>query len=300
MQSTRRNEVRPTPVSYAPGAVGRNLLSPPDGNPEASWITQGVSSEPTSAQRHGFPYTIVASGVRQNRASTWDNPLNVLALESQIVTSSAGRGASDPQRAGSDLAARIWSVKRWSVTGDLFGQSIDESVATGSALSVSKSTSSESSSETPYGTVIGRQFLPTSVAYSVFLLSEEEEDDSLTSFTFSLTWPDALVSSAWSSRRQLAAGMSGGLPVICPALRGQLNWSINDEGGDSVSSGSIQFRPERVTGGGSPDLWDIVVAPVKLCGYDLRGSQSPTTAGTIDGSITIRAAEFWGPEEWPA
>ena len=305
MQTNRRNEVRPTAVSYAPEATERTTLYPPDGNPEASWITQGITpvveGGAAGPTRHGFPLSVIGPEWFDNDASTWDLALNAHSLECQIEADAAGRGLTDPQLAGYDLAARIWSVKTWRMVGSFFGHEIDQSFASGASFNY-QSSSDPPESETTTGTIIGRQFLPTRLGYTHSEVSES--DDSRLDLSFYLVWPDApyvdVESGAyWDGPTYLAAGLYGGVPVVCPTIRGFFSWNSVDGDGEAVAGGQLFIEPARFRTGTGP-LWEVETSPFTLCGYPLRCNMSPTKTGTITGSLNVTASEFWGPDEWPA
>jgi hypothetical protein len=122
MQSKRREEPRPTPLSYPPLSdppsdedIPRTLLYPSSlAAPEDSWLTQrgtpGAGGG-LGSTRHSFPYAISSPEPFRNYSQHWDYALNAHSIEPQFVAASAGRGVTDPKRAGSDIAARIWSVE---------------------------------------------------------------------------------------------------------------------------------------------------------------------------------------------
>lgn len=306
MQSTRRSEARPEQLSYAVGDEDRASLSPRDGNRDEAWTTLGIDSEETRPTRHAFPYGVASPGLAANPASVWDYPLNVRALSSQIKASTAGRGVTTPERAGSDLAARIWSVKTWTVEGSFFGVDIEETWPAGSTLSVVSVGGSETRTETERGNRFGRQFAPTRISYIYGLASDVDGDDSSTNFSFSLTFPDGGTvdidgGGYWFSSGQLGAGMSSGSPVLAPMIRGSLSYQVRDSSGDLTDNSLIYIQPERQAPlDDEEELFPVIEIPIHLCGYQLIGHEFPGNIGSLTGSIRIKASAFWGPGEWPA
>lgn len=317
MQSTRREEPRPTPLSYPPLSdppsdedIPRTLLYPFSvAAPDDSWLTQRgtpAAGGGLGSTRHSFPYAISSPATFRNYSQHWDYAVNAHSIEPQFVAASAGRGATDPKRAGSDLAARIWSVKKWAITGSFFGQEIDDTVAAGSSLEIDIDNSGDDREETPNGNAVGRQFAPTSLYLRVSLRSDDPEDESSTDAVLSLIWPEARRSTAtgdglWIGESVIGAAKDVAGPLLMPIITGIISWSNRDNEGDAIAGGQIfiQLARQKLSGPDNP-YWDLIDLPVKLCGYTVRGHQTPDLIGDIDIDITITASEFWGADEWVA
>lgn len=306
MQSTRRNEVKPTQLSYPVGDTRRSALSPRDGNRDEAWTTLGLGTAETRATRHPFPYSVTGPDLSENLASTWDYPLNSTSLMSQIDPATAGRGIHDPTRAGSDLAARIWSVKTWSIAGTIWDHDIEQTVAAGNSLSVTNSGGTETRTETPTDSTTGRRFSPTHFSYLYSWLSDEEDDDSSVNFTIGITWPYGVLSTAetgffWSRGANLGAGMSGDSIILAPVMIGGFTYFVYDAGGDISAQASYSISPWRIWPTGSEaEMYEVASMPLFLCGYQIKGNESPGKIGGSAGELRIKAEEFWGPDEWPA
>lgn len=254
------------------------------------------------ATRWAFPFLQLDPdpGRFGTRPGQWDIPRNARNLAASIVPASAGRGAIDPRLAGYDLAARMWSVKRWQVSGSYGGMTIDESVAAGSALNVSISDDGETRNEIAIGNSAGaRGFLPVeaSIRYQTGS-SGEPRSSVLVSFEVPLasrvsvgggdqfwgTWPGPI-----------HAGIAvGGELVILPPFEVVVSWDSRNADNEIIAGGrSTASLVPSLAGRARGEI------PATLCGYRLAGL-TENLVGEMPEPITIAAAEFWGPGEWPA
>lgn len=303
-QGYRRGEVRPVPTVYDVGDTARSSLLPPDGNPDVPWISLGqASTEPDRATRHSFPYAPGAGPeASQQRAGNWDYAINGHNIPSQIVPDSAGRGVTDPTRAGLDLIARIFSVKTWRVSGTPIGASIDETWGAGNWGIIQAYPGTKE--DRVFGLGTGREMAPTKLSLFYVLTSADDGWETAPYVTLQLTWPDAqdsTVVNKWSAEySHLGAGSHSSGVVTAPAISGSLLLSQNDASGDPVIRLNAIISPGIPPASGGEDPVQEAL-PVYLCGYQLVGHVYPSTkVGTVSGAINIGVGEFWGNDEWSA
>lgn len=315
-QTPRRSEVRPTPVVLPVDDPLRSGWFPTPGNREETWVSLGngySGTPPPPSTRHAWPFAPIDAGSPNyyTYPGLLDYALNVENLISQVVPDSAGRGVIDPRRAGYDLIARIYSVKRWNISGSLQGQSFDASWGPYTRMSLSiidgAATATESAPAAPSA---GREMVPLQVTVSINNSPDIGDTGQDLSVFFALTAPGAgFYPSGWSGRYSfLGAGLdAAGNPVVQPAITGSLYISDRlhvdpvPSVSEPVASRYSSFSPAKLWHAPSSTFWEIEESPVTLCGYALNDHVSPGGSfGDITGSITIDAEEFWGPDEWPS
>lgn len=318
MQTPRRGEVRPTPVVLPVDDPRRDSWFPDPGNTETSWVSLGneESEKPQAATRHGWPFVPVpAENIIRHRPGTLDYALNAENLVSQIVPSSAGRGALYPKRAGYDLMARIYSAKRWRIYGTLQGQSIDETWGPFSTFSiiVSNGVVFSRNENNIGGPDNGRDMAPLSLSISLSQSPELGNAGPDIAVDLDLTAPYAEAGSGgegWVGRfSYLGAGLDGsGNSIIHPFISGDFRVderrfiTPTPSVSEPVAAFSGIFSSSRVFGffgNPSESQLDVELSPITLCGYQLMTNALPGKFGDITGSLAIDVAETWGPGEWP-
>lgn len=309
-QTPRRGEKRPTPVILPVDDERRDDWFPTIGNSETSWISLGDSEaeKPQDTTRHGWPFVPVPAGdTLRHRPGTLDYALNAQNLDSQIVPSSAGRGAVDPKRAGYDLMARIYSAKRWRVSGTIQGQSINETWGPFTTLSLNIINGATDATEILVeGPNDGRDMVPLGFSVSILNSPPLGNDGTSLSARISLIAPSASPNfDGWDGRfSYIGAGIDDvGNSIIQPSITGIVDVRESQITGNSSELTTFViggFSPRKVFSGVSNEFYDVEVSPITLCGYNLTYQIPPDHLGEITGSLAVEVAEFWGPDEWPA
>jgi len=315
IQTPRRGEVRSTPTVLPVGDPRRDTWYPPVGNELTSWVSLGNDGFelPKSTSRHAWPFVPPPRDPYEHRAGNLDHALNAENLISQIVPSSAGRGLLYPKRAGYDLIARIYSAKRWRISGTLQGQTIDETWGPRTTFNVAVDNGVVSSRyETPYGEGSGRQMSPIGLSVNMSQIPDSGATGPDIRVALELTAPSAqsFGEEGWASRfSYLGAGLDdAGNPVIHPFIEGRF---FVDERrhirpypsvAEPIAYSLGIFSSDRLFGfyGGTEErLLDVELSPITFCGYQLMANVLPDSYGSISGSLNVDVAETWGPGEWP-
>lgn len=305
-QRKRRDEPRPTLISYSAEDPARpspfTLLG---GELDAAWLSAEYDwlPEAPGSTRHAFPFQQLnpEDGGSGTQPFQWDFVRNAQSLIAPIDPTSTDRGTLNARKAGGDLAARIWSVKTWKITGSYDGLTIDETFAAGNHLSVFIDDEGTTRVETTVGGNVGqRGFLPTS---GTVWYNRGDFDQERASILISFEIPradrftavdDTQVWSAWP--RQIHAGKGpSSEPMILPPLQASVLWSSWNAENDPTAHGEthLSLLPTKADHDRGP-------IPIKLCGYQLTGFVKDNLLGGAIEPIEISADEFWGASEWPA
>jgi len=310
MQTPRRGEKRPTPVVLPVDDERMDDWFPTVGNREESWISLGdeEAEKPQDTTRHGWPFVPVPAGdVLRHRPGTLDYALNAENLVSQIVPSSAGRGMVDPKRAGYDLMARIYSAKRWRVSGTIQGQSINETWGPFTTLSLNINNGAADATEILVGGPNdGRDMVPMGFSVSISNFPQIGSNGTSLTARISLIAPSADSQfDGWNGRLSyIGAGLDdAGNSIIQPSITGIIDVresQITDSSSELQTFVIGGFSPTKGFSGLTNQPYNVEVSPITICGYNLTYQIAPGQLGEITGSLAVEVAEFWGPGEWPA
>ncbi len=257
----------------------------------------------------GWPYKIERpEAIHQNALEARFLPLNAAGLVYPVDLSGDALHLINPQWSATRFLARLLSVKRWRLSGDIEGEGVAQEFDAGSRYSWSAS--------------FGESILPPATAFRgwlPFILSVHAED---VPGRATVEWElglNVLAANAytdegrtqWTPQVFAAAGMSGGRPVVGPPISGRFRYITRGAGEDRpvIDAGEwlIQSAPPSTEMWSLDLLLPVDVLPVKIAGFQLIGWRRthynwPATFAPFTklpgGELHLDPVSFWGPDEW--